>query len=461
MIRRIQTTNDLLDVIKSCPSGVIDDIYKIEYYIQGFDTVYDAEFTNEGDYLKVVLPSSELEKLESGILMRRAYYKVSDSSYPDGYYNLTFEDNMNVWLGSGESSDPYERQYVTDKVLNETLEDYALKTEIPSLTGYATESWVSSQGYLTSHQDLTGYATEQWVNNQGYITSVPDTFATKNWVSAQGYLTEHQDLSSYALKSEIPSLTGYATENWVESKGYVTAETLPEGIATQSWVQSQGYLTSHQDLTGYATEQWVNDQGYITNVDISGLATMSWVQSQGYLTEHQDLSSYALKSEIPSLTGYATESWVSSQQFATQSWVTNQGYITSIPDTFATKDWVSSQGYLTSHQDLSSYALKSEIPSLDGYATQSWVSSQGYITSIPDTFATKTWVSSQGYLTSHQDLSSYALKSEIPSLDGYATKSWATSQFLEESKVWTGTQSQWDALTSTQQATYIIALITE
>ena len=367
MIRRIQTTNDLLDVIKSCPSGVIDDIYKIEYYIQGFDTVYDAEFTNEGDYLKVVLPSSELEKLESGILMRRAYYKVSDSSYPDGYYNLTFEDNMNVWLGSGESSDPYERQYVTDKVLNETLEDYALKTEIPSLTGYATESWVSSQGYLTSHQDLTGYA----------------------------------------------------------------------------------------------TEQWVNDQGYITNVDISGLATMSWVQSQGYLTEHQDLSSYALKSEIPSLTGYATESWVSSQQFATQSWVTNQGYITSIPDTFATKDWVSSQGYLTSHQDLSSYALKSEIPSLDGYATQSWVSSQGYITSIPDTFATKTWVSSQGYLTSHQDLSSYALKSEIPSLDGYATKSWATSQFLEESKVWTGTQSQWDALTSTQQATYIIALITE
>ena len=110
MIRRIQITNDLLDVIKSCPSGVIDDIYKIEYYIQGFDTVYEAKFTKEGDCLKVVLPSSELEKLESGILMRRAYYKVSDSSYPDGYYNLTFEDNMNVWL-DGESSSP-ERHFM-------------------------------------------------------------------------------------------------------------------------------------------------------------------------------------------------------------------------------------------------------------------------------------------------------------------------------------------------------------
>ena len=339
MIRRIQITNDLLDVIKSCPSGVIDDIYKIEYYIQGFDTVYEAEFTHEGDCLKVVLPSSELEKLESGILMRRAYYKVSDSSYPDGYYNLTFEDNMNVWLG-GESSDPYERQYVTEKDLNETLEDYALKTEVPSLDGYATQQWVESQGYLTSTgmsglatqswvssnflstTALNGYATESWVNNQGYITSIPDTFATKDWVSTQGYLTEHQ------------SLDGYATQSWVESKGYVTVETLPEGIATQEWVTNQGYITSVPDT----------------------FATKNWVSAQGYLTEHQDLSSYALKSEIPSLTGYAT-----------QSWVTSQGYITSTGlSGLATQSWVSSNF-------LSAKALT-------GYATQSWVTSQGYTT---------------------------------------------------------------------------------
>ena len=267
MIRKIQTTNDLLDVIKSCPSGVIDDIYKIEYYIQGFDTVYDAKFTKEGDCLKVVLPSSELEKLENGILMRRAYYKVSDSSYPDGYYNLTFEDNMNVWLG-GESSDPYERQYVTEKDLNKTLEDYALKTEVPSLDGYATEQWVQSQGYLT----------------------------------------EHQDLSSYALKSEIPSLDGYATESWISSQqfatqswvtsqGYLTSTGL-SGLATQSWVSSN--FLSTNALNGYATQEWVTNQGYITSVPDT-FATKNWVQSQNYLTEHQ------------SLEGYATQSWATSQ----------------------------------------------------------------------------------------------------------------------------------------------------
>ena len=61
------------------------------------------------------------------------------------------------------------------------------------------------------------------------------------------------------------------------------------------------------------------------------------------------------------------------------------------------KGWVNEQGYLTEHQDLSSYALKSDIPSLDGYATESWVTSQGY-------------------LTEHQDLSDYAQKSEIEPL---------------------------------------------
>ena len=92
------------------------------------------------------------------------------------------------------------------------------------------------------------------------------------------------------------------------------------------------------------------------------------------------------------------------------------------------KGWVNEQGFLTEHQDLSDYALKTEVPSLDGYATENWVESKGYITSIPDTYATKSWVSSQGYLTEHQDLSSYALKSEIPSLTGYATEEWVNNQ---------------------------------
>ena len=152
------------------------------------------------------------------------------------------------------------------------------------------------------------------------------------------------------------------------------------------WGEIKGDISKQTDLVELTTDLdtsikgWVESKGYVTAETLpEGIATESWVQSQGYLTEHQDLSSYALKSEIPSLDGYATE------------------------------QWVEGKGYLTEHQDLSDYALKTEIPSLDGYATEQWVEGKGY-------------------LTEHQDLSGYALKTEIPSLDGYATENWVNYQ---------------------------------
>ena len=115
-----------------------------------------------------------------------------------------------------------------------------------------------------------------------------------------------------------------------------------------------------------------------------------------------------------------------------KGWVESKGYVTAetLPEGIATESWVTSQGYLTEHQDLSSYALKTEIPSLDGYATESWVESKGYLTEHQslEGYATESWVESKNYLTEHQDLSDYALKSEIPSLDGYATEEWVNNQ---------------------------------
>ena len=442
MIRRISKHNDLKDIIKSCPSGVIDDIYAIEYYIQGHNETIQASFTKTGEVLEVVLPTTDLETLPNGILMRRAYYKVLDSSYPDGYYNLQFEDNMNIWLGDVESEEPVIPDYVTEEELSSTL------------SSYATQSWVYGRGY----------ATESYVSNQ--IGSV------KNWVVSQSFLTS-ASLSNYITESTIESL-GFATESWVQGQGYLTSHQDLSSYATQSWVQSQGYLTEHQDLSSYATQSWVQSQGYITIGEIpSGLATQSWVQSQGYLTS------------VPS--EYATQSWVSSQQFATQSWVQSQGYLTShqdlssyatkswVSDNFPTKteaadlvndgitytkDWVQSQGYLN-------------YSSISNYATKSWVSSQQ--------FATQSWVQSQGYYTSGSTIPASIIgddlesrvhdieigATEIPGyvtnevIGSYATKAWVSSNFFEESKIWTGTQYEWEQLTSAQQDAYTIALIIE
>lgn len=211
MIRRVSKHNDLKDIIKSCPSGVIDDIYSIQYYIQGHNVVIDAEFTRVGDCLQAILPTNQLELLPNGILMRRAFYKVIDSSYPDGYYNLEFEDCMNIWLGDEESEEPVHPEYVTEDELSSTLSSYATKKFVTDRTDLLEEHDVIMSAMISD------CATREWVVNQEY--------ATQSWVSSNF-------LSSGALSS----------------------------YATQSWVESQGYLTSHQDLTGYATQSWATSQ---------------------------------------------------------------------------------------------------------------------------------------------------------------------------------------------------------
>ena len=252
------------------------------------------------------------------------------------------------------------------------------------------------------------------------------------------------------LKKEEVSLTDTVTMNGTHS--YIPEEdTVYKDVELTVDVHPTERLVQTYTTNGVKTITGEFNGGEIT-VDVD--TDTVWGRITGNITDQTDLVDY--------VTGKDNEikTWVSSQNYltslslsgyATESWVSSQGYITSIPDTFATKTWVSEQGYLVND-------------SIDPYATCGWVQERGYITESwvsSQQFATQSWVTSQGYLTEHQDLSSYALKSEIPSLDGYATESWATSQFLEESKVWTGTQSAWDALTSSQKASYTIALITE
>ena len=351
MIRRIKHGNDLRDVIKSCPSGVIDDIYAIESYIQGHNTFIQANFEKKGDLLEVILPSTDLETLPNGILMRRAYYKVLDASYPDGYYNLEFDDNLDVWIGEDESEEPVRPEYVTEEELAETLGGYVSDDELTeTLGGYATQSWVEGQGYLTS-ASMSGYATEQWVENElmtgGYLTEYmadqryptfswieSNGYATETWVSSQGYAVNDPNdpvITESVLTSVLDGddnkvvreddLASYATQSWVEGQGYLTSSSL-SGYATESYVQNQGYITSSA-LSGYATEQWVENKGYLTSASMSGYATETWVQEQGYAAEDPDnpfVTESAMNAVLAGngdrvvresdISGFATESYV-------------------------------------------------------------------------------------------------------------------------------------------------------
>jgi len=109
---------------------------------------------------------------------------------------------------------------------------------------YATAPLSYNAGTQTISINLSAYATQSFVTSQGYITA--------------------SALTPY-LTSATAAATYYPLTN---PSNFITVSALA-GYATESWVTSQNYLTT-ADLTGYATESWVTSQGYITDAPSDG-----------------------------------------------------------------------------------------------------------------------------------------------------------------------------------------------
>ena len=191
-----------------------------------------------------------------------AGYGITDARINSG--TITLGGNSIVPLTASSNLDatklvgnvPSATKAIQDGNGDVIVDTYAKKTDIPSLSGYATQKWVQNQGYLTQHQSLAEYALKT------EIPIVPTKVST--FENDAGYLTSHQSLEDYA---------------------------------TKSWVQNQGYLTQHQDISGLATKlelQTVEDKIPTIPTKIS-----AFENDVGYLTQHQSLANYALKSELP------------------------------------------------------------------------------------------------------------------------------------------------------------------
>ena len=102
---------------------------------------------------------------------------------------------------------------------------------------------VNNAGYITMSA-LSGYATENFVTSQGYITGI----TSNDVITALGYIPYNStNPNGYITAS---ALNGYATESWVTNKG----------CATQTWVGQQGYITnSVNNLTNYYTKTQIDN----------------------------------------------------------------------------------------------------------------------------------------------------------------------------------------------------------
>lgn len=127
-----------------------------------------------------------------------------------GYYDnigaFIYNFPSNTYLFVKDDGKPYVGTKTNyKKILTET-----------DITGYATQSWVNNQGYLTSHQTIYN------------LTFQAGTFAAKTF-----------DPNGAAATVNIPTNTSHLTND----SGFITSSAL-NGYATQSWVNSQNFVKS-------------------------------------------------------------------------------------------------------------------------------------------------------------------------------------------------------------------------
>ena len=233
------------------------------------------------------------------------------------------------------------------------------------------------------------------------------------------------------LKVPIKQVGGGAVDSVNGMTGDVVLD-IPS--KTSQLENDSGFLTEHQSLADYAKKSEIPDvSGFLTSIP-DEYVTETELDAKGYLTEHQSLAEYAKKSDIPDVSGYVTDTELN----------------TAISSAEERVDF-----------KLGSYALKTEVPSVEGLASTQYVDNKVSEIVVPslEGYATEQWVEGKGYLTQHQSLDEYAKKSElfskdyndltnkptipsveglastnyvdekvaaivVPSLDGYATEQW-------------------------------------
>ena len=158
--------------------------------------------------------------------------------------------------------------------------ELAKKSDIPSLSGYATQQWVQNQGYITSSGSCA-YATSAGsassATSAGNADTVDsehaDAFAHRgvgnNLITAGNEFNFIAD--NYGGESGADVWINYTTpsrNNSAKITGYI----LGDGHAGQLGVLiHSGNISSYAitSLSGYATQSWVENKGYITSSALS------------------------------------------------------------------------------------------------------------------------------------------------------------------------------------------------
>ena len=233
--------------------------------------------------------------------------------------------------------------------INNRLENYALKTNIPE--PYNDTNLVSRVSNLESKQDKdTIYDDSELKARISVLENREDNNTIYDDTSVRERLTvlenkPNVDISNLATKEELAVVRG--------------SQPNVDNLVTKEELENKHYIS---DVSNLATKDELNEVRN-SQPNIDNLVTKQELEEKHYLTTHQDLSEYALKSELPQ--PYNDSALVQKigqlEARVDNDTIYNDTEVKQRLTELENKPVVDTSVFVTDEK-LSNYALKSELP---------------------------------------------------------------------------------------------------
>ena len=317
-----------------------------------------------------------------------------------------------------------------------TKEELEAKHYISDISNLATKEEIQEVRNSQPTVDTSNLVTRDELTAKNYLTEHQplDNLVTKQELEEKHYLTTHQDLSEYAKKSELYNDSDLKArvevlEQKTDKDTIYDDAPLKERVTALESKAIEGGTYDDSDLrnrvvaletkedkdTKYDDTEVKNRLTELENkpaVDTSVFVTEDKLNSKGYLTQHQDLSPYALKSEIP--TPY-NDSPLTERITALESKAIEGG---AYNDTDLRNRVINLENKppLDTSEFVTNQALESRgyIKDVSNLVTKDELEGKHYINDVSN-FVTKEELTNKGYLTTHQSLDHVVTKDELTS----------------------------------------------
>ena len=307
---------------------------------------------------------------------------------------------------------------------------------------FITEEELNNKAYLTEHQDLTPYALKSEIP-QPYNDSPLNERVTalENRPAIGGSVDTSKFVTGELLESELEQLASSATKplyipyhhdtakNYLDNTTTPSEKTFPDKRAGKilANVDKQN-LENIQIFKGDENNsQFVDFDAAMYSLanslptDYSLESVRQDINNRVLFLSNKNFSEVVPKEELKNIIREVggTGDTVDTSHFITNEILESKNYLTQHQplDNLVTKEELNSKGYLTEHQSLSHLATASDLEVLKNISVSKDELSKKVDTTDFNTFkdnvVTKTELVVKGFLTTHQDLSEYALKSEL------------------------------------------------